>query len=378
MSENDIDWVKAYGIINSPDFDCEAFLHGYDFYDAAVERYQRDGIVSSFSDYIWTLRSMFLPLLTIMGKDIPRADIYHAVSAGYAGVIGALGSLLYNKPFILSEHGIYTREREEELIRSKWTRGFFKEMWIQHFYMLSQFAYNQASSVVSLFDKNAAIQQELGCPPEKIVVIPNGVDAAQYGDINWRRQNDGYVNIGAVIRFSPIKDVKTMITAFAETKKRVKNARFYLMGPYDEDPEYYQECMNMISQLGLEDIEVPGRVNVREYLPLMDIMVLTSISEGQPLAILEGMLMHKPWVATNVGNCQELLYGKSNDPAKRAGIIAAVMDPKGIADAIVKLAGDERLRLDMGEAGYRRASKYYRLEDMYEGYKILYENYRGK
>ena len=50
----------------------------------------------------------------------PEADVYHSISTGYGGILATLGSLTYDKPLFLTEHGIYTREREEELLRAKW------------------------------------------------------------------------------------------------------------------------------------------------------------------------------------------------------------------------------------------------------------------
>lgn len=376
MIKSDLDtpWKEIFQIIHTKDFDTKAYLGSYDFFDAAKERYERDNVSTGFSDYLWTLRSMFMPLFSLLEKDIPKADIYHASAAGYAGIVGGLGSLLYNKPFILSEHGIYTREREEELIRSKWTKGYFKEMWIRHFYSLSLFAYMQANAVISLFEKNADIQKDLGCPPEKITIIPNGLSPEDFETPKQQeKKKDSWVDVGAVIRVTPIKDIKTMISSFKEVQNQTPNTRFHILGPYDEDPEYYQECVALIQQLDLHNCEMPGRVNVKEYLPYMDIMVLTSISEGQPLAILEGMMYKKPWVTTNVGSCSELMNGMSGDNLGAAGFVSPIMDVYSISKNIIKLVQNERLRADMGEIGYQRVIKYYRKDDMFASYRALYD-----
>lgn len=55
---------------------------------------------------------MLLPLLYLIQQEVPRADVYHATSTGYGGLLGALAGWRYHRPFILTEHGIYTRERE--------------------------------------------------------------------------------------------------------------------------------------------------------------------------------------------------------------------------------------------------------------------------
>ncbi len=56
--------------------------------------------------------------------------------------------------------------------------------------------------------------------------------------------------------------------------------------------------------LGVKDVVFTGRVNIKDYLGKMDFTLLTSISEGQPLTILESYAAHKPVIATNVGNCR--------------------------------------------------------------------------
>ena len=59
---------------------------------------------------------MLFPLLNILSCPPPEADVYHSISTGYGGILATLGSLTYDKPLFLTEHGIYTREREEELL----------------------------------------------------------------------------------------------------------------------------------------------------------------------------------------------------------------------------------------------------------------------
>ena len=105
-----------------------------------------------------------------------------------------------------------------------------------------------------------------------------------------------------MLRVTPIKDVKTMIQAFSFAKKRVPALKLWIMGPCDEDEEYAEECFDLVETLHVADVVFTGRVNVREYLGRMDVTILTSISEGQPLTILESFAVHKPMWGT-AGNC---------------------------------------------------------------------------
>ena len=95
----------------------------------------------------------------------------------------------------------------------------------------------------------------------------------------------------------------------------------------------------------------------------MDVTILTSISEGQPLTILESYAAHKPVIATDVGNCYGLIYGESDDFGA-AGIVTHIMNIEEIAQAMLDMAANEKMRLEMGETGYRRVMEKYRVEYM--------------
>lgn len=146
------------------------------------------------------------------------------------------------------------------------------------------------------------------------------------------------------------------------------------MGPTDEDEKYAQECFDLVDSLGVSDIEFTGRVNVKEYLGRMDFTILTSISEGQPLTILESYAAHKPTIATDVGNCRELIYG-NDDGFGAAGILTHIMNLEEIAQAMIDLAIDPEGRKQMGEAGYKRVTSFYRIEQMKETYKEIYRRF---
>lgn len=347
------------------------FFMSKNVFDIIKNTYIKKYPYTPFTEFIWTTRSMYLYLFYLLMQDLPEADIYHSVSTGYAGVLASYGKYLFNKPFILSEHGIYTREREEEIIRADWVKGYYKDMWIKYFYNLSHCAYDQADVITSLFNKNKQLQIELGADEKKICIIPNGVDIKRFYDLP-KKEDENMIYIGAIIRVVPIKDIKTMIRSFSLVKKEMKEAVFYIMGPTEEDPEYYKECLQMVTYMNVEDVHFTGTINVKDYIGKMDILVLTSISEGQPIALMEGMAAGRPHVSTNVGDCEDLLYGV-DDGYGKAGFVEYVMDYNGIAKSIIELCRDESLRINMGQNGYDRISDLYRKEDFIMAYKNLYK-----
>ena len=313
---------------------------------------------------------MFLPILYLLSMEPPKADVYHATSTGYGGMLAALGAWKYERPLIVTEHGIYTREREEEILRARWVVSQFRQQWINMFYMLSGCAYERADSVTALFRRYSDIQIELGCDPRKCRIIANGIRMDRFGSIE-EKQPDGYIDITAVVRIHPIKDIKTMIQAFFLLKQRVPEARLHILGDTD-DEEYGRECRELIAHLGVADIDMPGNVNVAEYFKRTDFTVLSSISEGQPLAVLESFAAGRPCVTTDVGCCRDLLEG-TDDGIGAAGKVVPPMHARALADALELLATHPEMRREMAEHGRERVRRYFLHEDMVDNYNKNYE-----
>lgn len=372
LLNRNVEWETLFELFSKKRFSLNALLMGQDFLEAARDCYRLRYPQVVFSDFLWTMRSIYLPLFLTLQAELPRADLYHCVATGYAGVLGSMAKLRYGCGLLISEHGIYTREREEELIRAKWVEGIYKNIWIEQFRKMSHLAYGQADVVTSLYGHARELQLELGCPPEKTVVTPNGIDVSRFvGLCRPSQMEETMIHVGAVLRVTPIKDVKTLLRAFAYAVETVPNLKLWIMGPTDEDEEYARECFALVEQSGIPNVVFTGRVNVTEYIGGMDMTVLTSISEGQPLTILESYAAKKPVIATDVGNCRGLIYGEG-DSFGEAGILTHIMNAEEIAAAITELALHPKKREQMGENGYRRLMSKYRIEDMRENYRKIY------
>lgn len=378
LAGRNVTWADMFDFFHSSNFDNPSnFLMSKDFFDILTSVNKVKYSQTPFIDLFWTIRSMILPLLCILKQEIPPADIYHSVSTGYAGIIGSLGKHLFNRPFLLTEHGIYAREREEEIIKSDWMKVHFKDSWIEYFLLMSKCAYEHADTVVTLFNRNKEIQVELGCDENKICIVPNGIRVENYVTLPQKDIDDNCLNIGAIVRVVPIKDIKTMLNSFSIVKEQIPKTRFFIMGPTDENPEYFEECKQLVVSLQLEDVVFTGNVDLREYLGKMDILVLSSISEGQPFAVLEGMACSKPSVSTDVGSCRELIYG-INDNYGQAGLVVPVMSIEKLAAAIVSLCQDPKLRSTMGFNARDRISSLYTIEKFIDSYKKIYSDLREK
>lgn len=377
-SVEEINWTGVLELAKEHHQHMSDLLMSESFFDVCMEEYRRQNSKKVFLHFLWNFRGIYFPLMYILSQDIPQADIYHALSAGYAGILGSCASYIKRAPLLLSEHGIYTREREEDIIRSTWVAGEFKELWIDFFKKLSFITYQQASVVTSLFETNRSLQIELNCPPEKIVIIPNGVNAEDFASCRHQKAG-GPMTLGAVLRVVPIKDVKTMLLAFDIVKRAAPEVRLKIMGNCGEDPTYYRECMELLTELETEDVEFLGQVNINEHLPEVDLLLLSSISEGQPLAILEGLAAEIPFVATNVGDCKALLEGEREDDSfGPAGLVVPVMNSEALAQAILRLIRNPDLLASMGQAGRKRVEAYFSREGMLKAYRGVYEHLEEK
>ncbi len=374
----DIDWATLFRMFSERNVSVNELLMGPDFLNIVKDYYTVSYSNVNFTDFLWTIRSLYLPLFMTMKCKPPKADIYHCVATGYSGMIGSMAKVLNSgSAMLISEHGIYTREREEEIIKAKWVQGIYKDIWIEQFRKMSRCAYYYADLVTALFEQAHELQLELDCPKGKAIITPNGIDSAMFSDIPKKSENDPFIHIGAFLRVTPIKDIKTMINAFYYAHKKIPNLMLWIMGPDDEDPDYAEECRELVLSLQAENIVFTGMIKTTEYIGKMDMTLLTSISEGQPLTILESYAAKKPCIATNVGNCSGLIYGESDDYGP-AGIVVPVLNIKEISDAIITLASDAGLRQRMGEIGYKRLMDKYKISYMTETYLNIYSDLANK
>lgn len=348
----------------------DALVRSDEFLELARELSEKNpglGVADAF----YGLRSMFLPIARVLATAVPEADIYHSAVAGYGGLLASLAAHFTGKPMILTEHGLYPREREEELLSADWAKPGMRSLWTQLFYDMSRCAYLHATKVTSLFEEAKKRQICIGCDSKKCTVIPNGIDTARFAGISAHPPTETF-HIGAFVRFAAIKDLKTMIHAFAILHSRHTQTLLHLMGGTD-DEEYKVSCIELIRRLHLENsIIVEGHVDTLQYMQKMDVTILSSISEGQPLALLESMAAGRPCIATRVGNCEEMIEHVTNGIGA-AGICCTPMIPQELADALEKLYQSEELRRQMGKNGRLRVEARYRMENMLKEYHSLYE-----
>ncbi len=369
-------------------------MHSQRGWEMIADLYSRYGADKSFIDYFWTFRFTHLPIFALLEAEIPPARVYHSVSVGFGGFFGALAKLRTGRPLVLTEHGVYLREREIEIAQAEWIYSeqqqtfqlgrrldFFQQWWLDMFRYMTKFAYDQADQIISITQFNTRYQLRYGADPNKIRIIPNGIDALKFSRLPRNRSKEGFFHVALVGRVVPIKDIKTFIRAIKVASQTIPTIRAYIIGPMDEDPEYYEECKQLVEMLQVGDaITFTGQANVADYFSFLDVMVLTSLSEGQPLVILEGHSAGIPVVATDVGACRELLTGANPEDAALgpSGLITPADSPGETANALIRLWRDPAMRQQMGQTGRERVMRYYRQESLYAAYHSLYQHFASQ
>ena len=386
-----MEMLKRYVIPGERAVNTEDLLISHTSWDYLVDTYQETNEGGSFIDFFWTWRAIHMPFFQILSAEIPPAKVYHHVSTGYAGIAGIVAKLRTGRPLLLTEHGIYVKERKLEINRADWiysepekvitvktTPGKLKAMWVDNFLTMGKLTYEFCDEVYTLYGGNLELQVEFGCDRDKLEIIPNGVKMNVFGPLrDVPRPNDGIRRIGFVGRVVPIKDVKCFIKGCKICQDLCPEMKieFLILGPTDEDKQYFKECDDLVNMLGMQEtIKFYGRVNVLEYYPKLDIFALTSVSEGQPLTILEAAAAGVPTVATNVGSCDELLYGYTEEDKAlgKAGIVTNIGQPRETGEALAKLLKDEDLRQSMIEVGFKRVERYFRQDMVIKRYQDIY------
>jgi glycosyltransferase involved in cell wall biosynthesis len=175
--------------------------------------------------------------------------------------------------------------------------------------------------------------------------------------------------IVCVANLRPVKDHISLITAMRIICNKFPEAHLILIG--NNMDQVYTSCiLSEITKLNLQsNVSWLGSVNnVQSYLKKCNIGVLSSKSEGLPLSLLEYGLMGLPVVATNVGQCAEVLdYGES-------GILVEPQQPESLAQAIIHLLENESIRKDFASKFHEKVMNQYSAQTIIPEIIKIYEN----
>jgi glycosyltransferase involved in cell wall biosynthesis len=369
----------------------EDFLFGSGAWDFMREKHLGGDDDASFVDYFWTLRLMHGPIFQLarIAAKAPEARAYHSISTGYAGLLGAFLERRRRRPFILSEHGIYTKERRIDLNQAQWLDDLgparraegqdgsatVRSLWIRYFEGLGRLTYRAADPIISLYAGNRERQHQDGAARDRTRVIVNGIQLERFREARESRPREIPHVIGLIGRVVPIKDVKTFVRTIQLVLSELPTVEGWIVGSWEEDPNYGEECQELARSLGVsERVKFVGHKDVREILPRLGLLMLTSISEAQPLAVLEAFAAGVPCVTTDVGACREQIEGQT--PPDRAlgaaGRVVPFADHEALGRAAIELLSDPEKWHACQAAGQERVRRFYAESTMLEAYGSVY------
>jgi glycosyltransferase involved in cell wall biosynthesis len=217
-----------------------------------------------------------------------------------------------------------------------------------------------------------ALVRNEGFSPRRVAVLYNGIDLGRFDDAahdGERVRRD--MGVGAadlviiqVARLDHLKDHATAIRTFERVVRECPHARLVLVG---EGPER-EKIQHLAVQRGVKDqvLLLGLRTDIPRLLHAADVFLLTSVTEGIPLTLIEAMAAGLPVVSTGVGGVGEVIE------AQRTGLLAPSGDDAALAQGVLRLAGSPRLRAELGERGRRRALALFSDDRMHDGYARLY------
>jgi glycosyltransferase involved in cell wall biosynthesis len=222
----------------------------------------------------------------------------------------------------------------------------------------------------------ALIRNE-GIPAQRVEVIYNGIDLSVFLHNGHDRRairsemgaGEDDLLIVQVARLDYLKDHATAIHALAEVVRCRTNVRLVLVGegPEEERIAEWIRQRNLASHVRLLGL----RSDISRLLSAADVFLLTSISEGIPLAVIEAMAAGLPVVSTNVGGLTETVEDG------RTSFLASAGDHVTLAQHILRLAEDPALRRQMGQRGRERAIRLFSERRMHAHYLQCYREILG-
>lgn len=305
-------------------------------------------------------------LLRPLAVSLPKANIYHATGAVSVSLMGIVARQEHGTPFLLTEHGVYLRERAISASTDARLRFFQKHFLLSIADAISRLCYHFADLVTPVCSFNGKWESYLGADPKKIRVIYNAVDTDRFVPSTESVETDARPTVVAVGNITPFKDIVTLIQAAALVRAHLPDIRFLVYGSLTCDPEYTATCQKLIHSLELETTVY--LVGLHPHPELIyrqgDLTVLSSVSEAFPFTVLESMACGRPVVATDVGGVGEAIG--------YAGLTVPPRSPTDLARAIQTLLDDPERRQSLGIESRRRAMRHFQITHLLEAYNQVY------
>lgn len=220
-------------------------------------------------------------------------------------------------------------------------------------------------------------------PPEKIVTIPLGLELEKYLEIEKDGPGDReYKSVGIIGRLVPVKNHRMFLDAAKKLKDTLdfkQKIKFFIVG----DGSLRQELESYAEKLGIkQDVTFTGWLkDLEKIYSELDIVTLTSLNEGTPVALIEAMAAGKPVISTAVGGVKDLFsnLSEARGGGSKAmikyydqGILIHSEDAENMATAIKELLKNDEKRKKVGNMGRIAVYPKYDISRLINDMKIFY------
>ena len=240
---------------------------------------------------------------------------------------------------------------------------------------LNKLALRRMDNWIGVSQTTAEMLYERGFDPNRTYVISNGVpfdlpapalDRDSYlRSLGFEPKEDTVV-FGIAARISPVKDMGTLIRAFAKVVRSCPSARLIIAG----DGEERERMEALAAELcPAETVAFAGWISdTHSFYSALDVNLLTSLSEGFPYALPEGASRRCATIATRVGGIPSLVEHEGN------GLLFTPKDVDTLASYMVRLAQDRELLKTYADRLYEKAKAEYSVEATVARQKEIYES----
>lgn len=279
--------------------------------------------------------------------------IIHAQDTGYSGLAAILAGKILSIPVVISSHGI-----RHQVIASQ-NKGQLNAILIKIEYKLDLYCIKNSNGVITVNPYiKKYFEDRVPDSQSKIRIIPNPIRVSEFGFSYQHREeireefgiSSGTIFLGFVGRLVGVKNLITLIEAFAEALRTIPSLSLLLVGTGAQEAE----LKNLVKSKGLENkVFFSGtRTDIARIMSAIDIFVLPSFSEGLSTSLLEAMASGRAVICSDIPANRQLITHDEN------GTIINPSNREELRDAIVKLAADAGLRMRVGKAAQETARKY--------------------
>jgi len=324
-----------------------------------------------------------------------RPDIVHTHTAK-AGTVGRLSGLMYRwlTPSILlgrPRRCVFVHTYHGHVFHSYY--GPFKTSFFLNIERLLARLATDRIIVLSEQQQQEINQKFRVGRPGQFNIVPLGIDLSPYENWSERRPRvraelkagEGDVLVGIVGRLTEIKNHTMFLQAAARLKELMsgvvngRRVRFVIVG----DGNLRSKLEGQVASLGLEEdvLFLGTRDDPEDFYPAFDILALTSLNEGTPLTLIEGMANSRPVIATAVGGVVDLVGAPSSEMDGYAvcerGLLVKSEDIEGFAGGLTRLIEDEALRRELGKRGRAFVLQHHSKERLVSDIAGLYQELTG-